>query len=96
MFCPFCAFSLCDSVVSLQFSFGFCDSVLEFCDFVLGFSILFWDFVILFWVLCSCFFRIGHSIEHITKGVQTKIFAFSRYNLVSVTTDIKDSGLLVG
>ena len=52
-------------------------------------------FVILFWVLCSCFLPIGHSIEHITKGVQTKIFAFSRYNLVSVTTDIKDSGLLV-
>ena len=37
--------------------------------------------------------------EHVTQRVQTKIFAFSRhfpsYNRVSVTTNIKNSGLLV-
>ena len=37
--------------------------------------------------------------KHVTKRVQTKIFAFSRhvpsYNRVSVTTNIKNSGLLV-
>ena len=37
--------------------------------------------------------------EHVTHQVETKIFVFSRhflcYNRVSVTTNIKNSGLLV-
>ena len=37
--------------------------------------------------------------EHVTQRVQTKIFIFSRhfpcYNRVSVTTNIKNSGLLI-